>query len=198
MTTTPITHVMLDLETLSTRKNASIVQIAAIAFDPFTGAASATPPFNVFVKDPDGHIDVATVAWWLQQKAAPALGKKVEMTCVTLTEAVTAFKGWYDAQGSQVVWSNGATFDIAIIEQRCAETGCANPWPYRHPRDTRTLYALAPGGMPAVKGNPQLTHDALYGCELQIKRVVGALGALRQQAQFAGAYGGTLVDLVTS
>ncbi len=173
---------MLDLETLSTRKNASIVQIAAIAFDPAPPAGftvSMALPFNAFVKDPDGHIDVATVAWWLQQKAAPALGKKIETTGVSLTHALTAFKGWYDSQGAEAVWSHGATFDIAIIEQRCAETGCAIPWHYRHPRDTRTLYALAPGGMPAVKGNPQLIHDALYDCELQVKQAVGALAALR-------------------
>lgn len=181
------THVMLDLETLSTRKNACIVQIAAIAFDPRDGSVSADPSkrplFNRFVIDTEGFIDPKTVAWWLQQKAAPALGKKIETCGRPLDTVLREFYGWYEDLGKDVeaVWSHGATFDIAIVEQRCSELGLPMPWHYRHPRDTRTLYALAPGGMPAVPGNPELTHDALYDCEVQIKQVVGALAALRQR-----------------
>jgi exodeoxyribonuclease VIII len=182
---------MLDLETLSTRKNAAIVQIAAIAFDPRDGRIESINTgrpraFNAFVIDREGHIDPKTVAWWMQQKPAASLGKKIETTGVLLDEALRDLKDWYEEQDAEAVWSHGATFDIAIIEQRCAEIGRPVPWHYRHPRDTRTLFALAPGGMPAVPGNPELTHDALYDCEIQIKQVVGALAALRGAMLAAG------------
>ena len=187
-------HVMLDLETLSTRKNAAIVQIAAIAFDPTTGAHSPAAPFNMFVRQQyDGaHIDPATVAWWMQQTTAASLGKKIETTGVNIGAALLALGEWYANQPDvAAVWSHGATFDIAIVEFHCAAIGLKIPWHYRHPRDTRTLYALAPGGMPAVQGyGGALTHDALYDCEIQIKQVVGALAALRQQRTQAELYTG--------
>jgi hypothetical protein len=182
-------HVMLDLETLSTRKNAAIVQIAAIAFDPTTGAhlpgyeGAPSETFNRFVRQQyDGaHIDPATVAWWMQQPTAASLGKKIETTGVDIGRALYELGEWYAKQPDVVaVWSHGATFDISIVEFHCAVIGLKIPWHYRHPRDTRTLFALAPGGMPAVQGyGGALTHDALYDCEIQIKQVVGALAALR-------------------
>lgn len=189
------THVMLDLETLSTRKNAAIIQIAAIAFDPTAGAdpaASGWQSFNRYVIDNEGHVNPRTVAWWMQQPTAASIGKKIETTGVSLDEALRDLHEWYKNQSNvEAVWSHGATFDIPIIEQRCAELGREIPWHYRHPRDTRTLYALAPGGMPAVEGyGGALTHDALFDCEIQIKQVVGALAALRQQRTQAELYTG--------
>lgn len=187
-------HVMLDLETLSTRKNAAIVQIAAIAFDPLTGdiPLPVTGKFNRFVIDTDGYIDPRTVAWWMQQKTAASLGKKIETCGVALDGALHDLREWYQEQPNvAAVWSHGATFDIPIVEQRCSELGLQTPWHYRHPRDTRTLFALAPGGMPAVQGHGgELTHDALYDCEIQIKQVVGALAALREQRVQAELYTG--------
>lgn len=181
------THVMLDLETLSTRKNAAIMQIAAIAFDPLVGAdriadGRGAREFNVFVRDiPEhAHVDPTTVAWWMQQGVAASLGKKIETTGVHLDAALISFSKWYAGLGPvEAIWSHGATFDIPIVETHCNELGISVPWSYRAPRDTRTLFALAPGGMPAVQGyGGALTHDALYDCEIQIKQVVGALAAL--------------------
>lgn len=187
-------HVMIDLETLGAkRKDVAIVQLAAVAFDPETG--EITSSFNRYVKSVGSdcfYIDPQTVAWWLTQKRAAALGERLQSAdAVYLPEALIAFAEWYALQNAEAVWSHGCAFDVAIVEHACAIFGYSTPWHYRHPRDTRTLYALAPGGMPVVKTDPEREHDALYDCELQVQHVVGALKALRGQAS-AAALAGTL------
>jgi 3'-5' exoribonuclease-like protein len=172
-------HVMLDLETLSTRKNAAIIQIAAVVFDSETGAPRGS--FNVFVRDFPAycHVDPGTVAWWLQQKAAATIGAGMSAGG-SLQDALEKFCAWFAALGPvEAIWSHGATFDIPVLCSALAACNVAQPWSYRAERDTRTLYALAPGGMPSIGRDPARTHDALYDCEMQIQEVVGALRALR-------------------
>lgn len=191
-------HVMIDIETLSTRADAAIVQIAAVVFDPETGELPrncATAPFNeACMPDETDHIDPRTVGWWAKQKAcASVLGALGEDT-PSVWEVLHGLEEWFEtlvANGLDVVavWSHGATFDLPILEFAFRRHRSDRPpWAYRSPRDTRTLYALAPGGMPAVEKDPEREHDALYDCEVQVKQVVRALAALRQQAAEAAAY----------
>lgn len=188
----PCNHIMLDLETLSTRKDAAIIQIAALAFDPVTGEHG--PWFNAFIRDPSGHLNVQTIAWWMQQKPAARIGAAVadHNDGDTLNEraALQAFAEWLGAAPVEALWSHGATFDIVLLENAYARQTPPQPkpWSYRVERDTRTLYALAPGGMPAVAQDPERTHDAAYDCEVQVQQVVGALRALRQAEDHARSF----------
>ncbi|HEY3496237.1 MAG TPA: 3'-5' exonuclease [Polyangiaceae bacterium] len=205
-------HVMLDLETLSTRTDACIIQIAAIAFDIETGELG--PRFNAYVNEalmigePVGHIDPHTVGWWMRQKFAPALGAMLtdEDERRSLGEALGDFAEWYDnltdncddGEGKPPtedirLWGHGATFDIPILQnayqQRCPEVHEGQvPWHYRSPRDTRTLFDVAPGGMPKPPKDETREHDAQYDCEYQIAQVCGALAALREQRELATSY----------
>lgn len=196
-------HVMLDLETLSTRTDAAIVQIAAIAFDIETGELG--PRFSAYVREDAvigqavGHVDLRTVGWWLQQKQAATLGSALtdEDMYLPLAEALGAFAEWWE-QGTddveqtciEALWAHGATFDIPILqtafEVRCPEVYEGKvPWHYRAPRDTRTLFAVAPGGMPRPPKDETREHDAQYDCEYQIAQVCAAHKALRDQAELA-------------
>lgn len=185
-------HVMLDLETLSLRTDACIIQIAAIAFDLETGELG--PRFNAYVNESllvgakVGHIDVSTVGFWMQQNFAPTLGKAItdEDEMQYLSGALCNFVEWYEAVEAEVpegviegLWSHGAGFDVPILSSAFyrAEVGPV-PWHYRAPRDTRTLYALAPGGMPRPPKDETRKHDAQYDCECQIAQVCAAYAAL--------------------
>src|SRR5690606_40145803 len=108
-------HVMIDLETLSTRKDAAIVQLAALAFDPETGETFGS--YNAFVLPRDGeHIDPATVAWWLRQSAASALGEALTGSDVMpLGRALCGLWNFFDVEKADAVWSHCATFDISIV-----------------------------------------------------------------------------------
>lgn len=190
-------HIMLDLETLSTRKDAAIIQIAARAFDPETGELGAE--FCAFIKNPTGHVDVQTVAWWMQQVPAAAIGAAVASDdAYPELRALECFASWLGMQapagGWAELWSHGATFDIVLLENAYTRNGLAKPWSYRVERDTRTLYAHAPGGMPTVPQDPQRKHDARYDCEVQIKQVVGALAALRYVSNLAHDVSEALAD----
>ena len=181
-----VLHVMIDLETLSKRSDAAIVQVAALAFDPETGTTSRT--FNGVIRNSGGAFDVDTVAWWMQQAHASVLGAKLQDPDQTgderevLVELCQFFRLCGDVEA---VWAHGATFDFPILESALARCGLSKPWHYRTPRDTRTLFAYAPGGMPKVETNPTREHDALYDCEVQVAQVCGALKALRDQAELA-------------
>lgn len=172
-------HVMIDLETLSTRKDAAVVQLAAVSFDPQTGEIFGRYKTAVLPREGE-HIDVGTVAWWFQQSAASALGAAlIGPGCLPLAAALVELQSFFDAEKPEAVWSHGSSFDVAIVEHHCARLGLAVPWTYKMPRDTRTLYALAPGGCPPVEVDSARKHDALYDCEVQVEQVCGALRALR-------------------
>lgn len=170
--------VMLDLETLSTAKDAAILQIAAVQFDRTTGETGIE--FNVHVRRPTGHVDTDTVLWWMQQAQAAPLGRAAS-TGESEAEALAQFGEFVRLVAPEALWSHGATFDIVVLGSAYRRAALAQPWSYRIERDTRTLYALAPGGMPRVEQDPNHVHDALYDCHVQIKQVVGALAALRGQ-----------------
>ena len=179
------THVLIDLETLSTRKNAAIIQIAAVAFDPATGAALSE--FNVFVSDgaDHGHVDTQTVAWWMQQDAAYRVGHGVSNGTI-LQCALLDLLDWFKLRGPFAgVWSHGASFDLAVLASALDAVGMPQLWERGVERDTRTLYALT-GGAPAV-AQPEgfVKHDALHDARLQSAQVSAALGLLRVQADRA-------------
>lgn len=172
-------HVMLDLETLSTRCDAAIIQIAAARFNPIAGTVCESGAFNVYVKVSPGHIDLNTVAWWMQQGVAAQVGKAVQDHGVALGVALSRLRDWLcEPQGlpdpSLCVWAHGATFDLPILTYHYGLMSLDVPWHYRAPRDTRTLYDLTPGGMPELPSDDTRKHDALYDATLQAKQVCEA------------------------
>jgi hypothetical protein len=180
---------MIDLETLSKRSDAAIVQIAAVAFDPETGEILSRFNRHVFETNEEfvGHIDVDTVAWWLTQAGAAHLGNMILKNGSRIGSALLDLSDWFGVLGSDVeaVWAHGATFDFPILESALERCGFMKPWHYRTPRDTRTLFAFAPGGCPVVAVDETRKHDALYDCEIQVQQVCGALAALRLQESLA-------------
>lgn len=177
-------NLMIDLETLGTNTDAAIVQIAAVWFDPETGATGAT--FNALIRNSSGSADIDTIAWWLQQAHAPVLGAKLADPSQSGDEAelLAEFCRFVSVHlDLERVWAHGGTsFDFPILQSALERHGLSVPWSYRAPRDTRSLYDLAPGGMPRPPKDETRAHDALYDCEYQIAQVCEALKALREQA----------------
>ncbi len=180
-------NVMIDLETLSTLGDAAVIQIAARAFDPETDEMGAA--FCEFVSKPVGHIDPLTVAWWLQNPSAAAIGAGMS-NGVPTGAACLGLCQWFAGLGVEVVqvWCHGG-IDFPWLEYAFAKSGCGRlPWSYNLHRDTRTVYAVAPGGMPDVPPDPDHAHDARYDCVRQITQLRGALRSLRAQAAHAESF----------
>lgn len=138
---TPNIHVMLDLETMSTRANAAIISIGAVKFDP----NNMDVPFETFSVGVDLEsckaagldIEGATVMWWLQPDRAVAREKLLKLPFTDLWSALAGFAEWFGEP--KPIWGNGASFDNTIIASAYKAAGIDLPWQHWHDRCYRTL-----------------------------------------------------------
>lgn len=162
-------HIMLDLETLSTRPDAAIIQIGAVLFEPVSGGKILNDkPFRRFtlVQDGQGVIDNGTLAWWLQQPYAAQMGKALDTQGVLLADALIDFANWpmqacglsWDAIGG--LWAKPSNFDIAVLHSAFARNGMSPPWDHRLPRCARTVFETT-GGAPDIDWTGLIAHDAV-------------------------------------
>ena len=111
-----MTNVMIDIETLSTRVDASIISIGAVQFNPEIGIVRKAPRHS-FYRVIDGAsclkagltIDAKTISWWMQQ--SEEVRKSVwDAEGVSLKQALTDLNAWMpDDFGA--IWSRGQDFD---------------------------------------------------------------------------------------
>jgi exodeoxyribonuclease VIII len=148
---------MIDLETLSTRPDAAILQIGIVAFDLY--GIKDSKQWNV---EAEGRVDRPTLHWWKEQIAAgvdpPGLGPMPLK--LALEDIVVMMK----PDEAMQVWANPSTFDIVILGEAFHRCGMSPPWNHRQVRDLRTLRMLYPD-VPRPK--PDLPHVAVYDAMAQ-------------------------------
>jgi hypothetical protein len=179
-----MTHVMIDLETLSSHRDAAVMQVAAVCFDPYgTGVDEAYPPFNEFVWDKHGYMSLSTIAWWMAQPHAKIMSESWKKFGKKPSEVLTDFNGWFSEVDTSVgdvkgVWSHGASFDLPVLYAMYDRTHLRSPWHYHLERDTRTIFWLA-GGKPDILDEHRMEHDALSDCVYQVRQVQAAMINIR-------------------
>lgn len=174
--------VMLDLETLSTKKNAAIAAIGAVGF---TNTGVSDQSFYRVIKlqsceDLGLHISASTVGWWVQQDAQ-ARAMFADKGAVSLTQALADFTGWYASISGDEVWGNGSDFDNVILTSAYDAVKIARPWMYHQDRCFRTLknlprkevYDAAAAQVPTV-----VKHNALDDAAWQAAVAVRLFSAL--------------------
>ncbi len=173
-------HLMVDIETLSTRSNAAIVSIGACLFNPELEedepCAGVLDSFIVGV-NPDYyytgrfHVDPKTESWWKRQSKEARAGLKINMAS-TLPLAMDKFTTWIEEQdfvktdmpwkdGSARVWANPPQFDLVILRNAAQHTyGSTNdvPWHYRQETCCRTLAYLNPEQARVARDTPLITN----------------------------------------
>jgi len=141
-------HVMIDLETLSTRPTASILSIGAVQFDPYTGEFGEefyTTVLSESCKQAGLTIDQDTVNWWCNQGET---AQKVLHDCMdsqissTLSEALSELSNFIISNKLKYPWSCGAGFDLPILTNAYAVTNQKVPWDFWNARCYRTIKAL--------------------------------------------------------
>ena len=163
-------EVMLDLETLSTRADAAILQIAAASFDE---SGTILDTFNVHVRRSSGHIDINTVLWWMSQPSAREQSEYCQQG-VTLQKALECFTIWYGVGEPVALWAHGATFDFPILASAFEREAVRVPYSYRDLMCTRPIYGLV-GGVPTVPlPAGYVKHDAMSDVRLQIAQLTEA------------------------
>ena len=177
-------HIMLDLETLSTASDAGIIQIGAQAFDVERGLVGEGLCVNVdpqAVMNAGMRVEWATLHWWMSQPdafrtlAAPGEG-------LLLSDALKQLSLYVNANGGSwaKVWSNGAAFDVPILETSYRRCRLDIPWRYNNVLDVRTVKWLCPG---IATMKPELAHNALSDCRAQALFVVECLRKLGAAAR---------------
>jgi DNA polymerase III epsilon subunit-like protein len=160
---------MLDKETLGTRADAVIMSIGAVRFDLDSDAidddgfyASVSIDSNLAA---GRKIDEATLLWWLKQPAeAQAVFHEPKQM---LEAALCGFSDWFG--DAKFIWSNGASFDIPMMNYAMRSFGIEPPWEFYNERCVRT-YKNLPGFKDVKVANP-LKHNALHDAIAQAKLV---------------------------
>jgi hypothetical protein len=162
--------VMLDLETLSTRPNATIVTFGACKFSPYNqNDITDGIYFRINVDEQlalGRHLDEGTIAWWGTQAEdvrEEALGEGNRITLEEFTQNLNRF-----LVGADNIWAQGPVFDIVILENLYRQLEKPCPWQFWQIRDSRTL--LSSLGDPREKNKAGL-HNALEDAVSQAQAV---------------------------
>ena len=167
-------NIALDLETLSTREDAAIIQIGACIpnFDRPNVPLGLSCEFESTIKYEDClssefHVDHATMEWWDKQN--PQVKRYVFSGQDSYIDAFDHFKFWIDSirsNGQEVaIWGNGSDFDNRLLSYSLDSLGYHDVWSFRNNRDLRTLKALHPVSIeldPAAEIKHTALGDARY------------------------------------
>ena len=161
---------MIDLEGLATGPDTTILTIAAQAFDPF-GSGYYDKHYYARVtleSQEDRSIDDGTIAWWATQPDHAKEEAFGEQDRIPLDQALDELGKliWH----SKLIWSQGPTYDMNILEHAYKSYGKALPWKYYQVRDSRTVFSLWP-----EQPIPPTSHHALEDCRRQISMLQNTL-----------------------
>lgn len=174
---------MLDIETLSIKKNAVITAVGVALFDAGTVASVHSWPLD-YSKD-TGHCEPRTVRWWMTdatitddvRRRMLGGGTPIQDAAREIHEVLSAV---------DEVWANSPSFDCEILrnwyERLKAPYGC--PWHFRQERDCRTMFALGRSigaDVPPEKGG----HDCGADAEWQARYIINIEAKLFQRKLYA-------------
>jgi len=140
-------HLMIDLETLGTGVDSAFISIGAVFFDPETKEQGESFYRNVDWQsciDEGRTIDVNTIKWWFKQsnEAREALLVEGQALPFVLNE----FESFIKTNSKKpIVWGNGSSFDISIMEHAYRNYINKCPWDFWNVRDVRTIKDLSQG-----------------------------------------------------
>lgn len=178
------THIMVDIETLGTRPGSVILSLGAVSFGPqglgkeFYAVINRQTCQNAGLEeDPD------TLAWWATQseEAREVMSLAANLkTSLSLARVLNDFANYLHTFGDPkktFIWSNGAAFDIVLLNAAYRKTGDVSPWHYTNDRCYRTLKGMEPG---CVAHRTGLHHNALDDAKTQAEhaiRLINRMGA---------------------
>jgi hypothetical protein len=183
------TDIMIDLETLATSTDATILTIGAVKFDPF-GKDIEEPAMDSFYVRVDldscDELGLAvnddTIAWWAQQSQEAQDEAFSTEGRIHIRDAME--KLYKFCWGAKRVWANGACFDIPICETAYRKLNKAIPWSFWQIRDVRTAFDL---GIDPKR--PTVTaHHALQDAYNQAVGIQNVYTLLRSSTTREGNY----------
>jgi len=169
-------EIMVDIETMGTNADAPILAIGAVKFNTYTGTIGEEFYERITLKSNVGRpIDPDTVEWWLRQskEAQAALTRNPRTDLKTALGKFTTF-----CRGASTIWSNGPTFDEAILRDAMEQLGMQFPLKFYTSRCVRTVRDLGER-LGAPRSNNALAHDALEDARAQAIDVINILALVK-------------------
>jgi DNA polymerase III epsilon subunit-like protein len=182
-----LSDIMIDLETLATSPNSTVLTIGVVKFDPFNNDMDNPTCEKLYLKvDLDScdelglEVNEDTIAWWANQSKE---AQEEAFSPEGRIHVRDAFNQLYKfCWGAKRVWSHGASFDTVICENIFKKLNKACPWKFWEVRCTRTLFDI--GINP--ERPPVLKHHALEDAWNQTIGVQNVFQRLRSSTQFNG------------
>lgn len=185
-------NVMIDIETLSTSKNAVIISLGAVFFDINTGELGSSFYYTITRESCEQYglvTDEATIKW-LSEQSEEAQAVLTDPYAEELPQILRDFDGWLwenmEDAGLVKIWGNGPSFDNAILDNAYRACGIKTPWRYSNERCVRTIVKL---GRDLLGIDPKKTierkgthHHALADAEHQSAYVSAIYQALKAKA----------------
>jgi len=178
---------MIDLETLGTTADSVILSIGAVRFNLESGSVFDDLDntfYQVITIDHqvNRHISGDTIAWWMKQ-SKEAQDVFIGDNC-TLNVALVGLYAWIDPMpGSRPnVWSNGADFDLPMLNHAYKQCGMLPPWKPYAARCYRT-YKNLPGARVVKVEREGHHHNALDDAIYQATHLCAIHKALFEQEE---------------
>lgn len=172
--------VMIDIETLSTKPDAVVLSVGAVAFN-MQNEQIIINDSNLDLTDQfrlGRRVDADTLHWWMRQDDLArtlAFGEegREPVHRNTLFEMVLRDTGCGPEAFSKMryIWANSPSFDLVILNDLFGKEGCF--WNYRQERDVRTIC----DGLdykPEMHAQDGVAHTPVWDCMYQIKKVRNA------------------------
>ena len=168
----------LDIETLSTKKNAMIMSVGICQSDGLGSQIYVPKPTQIFAKR---HVEKKTFDWWNEPERVDmfkAMSDKClqaheeGMTIGDVHDFIFKFLERHDDGEPRRIWMNSPAFDGVILESLFNYFKLDAPWHYRDPCCFRTLKKLAEQTQPFGIELPKEIankHDALADCQWQME-----------------------------
>lgn len=153
---------MIDLETTGTTAKTGILSIGACVFDDELNTFSVQYRFytTILLDGQVGREITHDTLWWWMQQSEEARSVFNPYGGLHLKEALLRLSDVFHPKYCiREVWSNGADFDVAILQHAYGEANIPVPWSYKMTRCFRTVKELFPNvAKPEFKG---VQHNAL-------------------------------------
>lgn len=160
----PKLPIMVDLETLSLKRNAAVIDIAMCAVTDDGAMHQWYLRPESYTNSFEFDVDPATINFHTNQKTgimgvAEARGQHWRDISVEVVSYLTNLAHHYEIH----LWSQGKDFDMPVLENLLAQAGCKAPWKYSN---THCLRDLAQQ-YPEVKRMKWGNHTAKLDVEAQ-------------------------------
>lgn len=169
-------HCMIDFETLGNKPDTAVLSLGVTLFSKAGIYASGEWFFNR--RDQASRsISDETAAWWSKQPngAFGAILKEVDEKGKDVSEVLDSFTAMLPPKF--YIWSNGAGFDVPILEDLYESKSAKAPWAFWDIRCYRTLKTIFPDLEKGLVNERK--HNALSDAKFQAEAVIKFLNAPR-------------------